>query len=623
MGLLDIDITQFEPTAPSLGGGPRPSDAQPNTVVRNPDGSFSREKTITVGIDNRFFNIPTLVNGRQLTGEQAIAEAEKVGVSRFPSFGTMAEAVAAASNRRRAIGIAGARAAPLNLDIGTLGGAGGALPRATDPVSALEQDPQLDLASILAQSAEAAKPIIDQLIPLPEPVSPARRSSIRRAALLGALAGQKAANNAGIQESRRLAEERKSIIERRRDAQVRLTGDLARDTINAARAKEAKREAKKTQMEKEVRAVKEKIASSGVISPEEAADLPDDLDELLPILNDAARATKDENQRHDIHTLAIRNGVILSTMDAQDREDALAFRPPEGEGPDAIEVELKAQRLKNAQLDEQIKERNLVEASADALGKLKGIRRQQREIEAVFIRELSGFFSGDKTWADVVASDFKDIDRSKRLDNPLPGDPGKKLTFGNLIETYKNNVVSQAFLESELRKVGVETEGEFVDPSVVDQEFEDALNAAEAELVPINSATGEVATGEPGTPEAAAASAPAPTGAPVPSNATSGTEISLSGPASGTDAVLQRLGEGIESILSLLQPKAEEFDERFDRTKKSILGAVGGRRRDEGFVGPRREGRDQGGKKRDILGPDAKKIIDAIMSLRTPRAGRR
>lgn len=40
--------------------------------VQNPDGTTSSERTMTVGIDDKFYNIPTLFEGKQLTREQSI-----------------------------------------------------------------------------------------------------------------------------------------------------------------------------------------------------------------------------------------------------------------------------------------------------------------------------------------------------------------------------------------------------------------------------------------------------------------------------------------------------------------------------------------------------------------------
>jgi hypothetical protein len=72
--------------------------------VKNPDGSFSSERTITVGMGNRHVNIPTMIRGKQLTDRQAVRAAKEVGIKRFPSFDTEKKAVAAAKRRSDRLG---------------------------------------------------------------------------------------------------------------------------------------------------------------------------------------------------------------------------------------------------------------------------------------------------------------------------------------------------------------------------------------------------------------------------------------------------------------------------------------------------------------------------------------
>jgi hypothetical protein len=40
--------------------------------VKNPDGTYSSERTITVGMGNKYYNIPTLVDGVQLSDEEVV-----------------------------------------------------------------------------------------------------------------------------------------------------------------------------------------------------------------------------------------------------------------------------------------------------------------------------------------------------------------------------------------------------------------------------------------------------------------------------------------------------------------------------------------------------------------------
>jgi hypothetical protein len=72
--------------------------------VKNPDGSYSSERTISVGIDGRHYNIPTMIKGKQLSTQQAIDSAKKVGIRRFPNFRTPEEASSAAAERSRRLG---------------------------------------------------------------------------------------------------------------------------------------------------------------------------------------------------------------------------------------------------------------------------------------------------------------------------------------------------------------------------------------------------------------------------------------------------------------------------------------------------------------------------------------
>ncbi len=72
-------------------------------VVQNPNGTTSSERTITVGIEGKYYNIPTLMNGKQLSNDQAIfyfkrGELPAVGVA-----SSLKEAIAMASARSKAL----------------------------------------------------------------------------------------------------------------------------------------------------------------------------------------------------------------------------------------------------------------------------------------------------------------------------------------------------------------------------------------------------------------------------------------------------------------------------------------------------------------------------------------
>lgn len=69
--------------------------------IQNPDGSFSTERTITVGLDGKYYNVPTIVEGKQVSRDKAIKAYNPEGK---PSYDTVDEAVAAAKKRSEKIG---------------------------------------------------------------------------------------------------------------------------------------------------------------------------------------------------------------------------------------------------------------------------------------------------------------------------------------------------------------------------------------------------------------------------------------------------------------------------------------------------------------------------------------
>lgn len=75
-------------------------------VVNNEDGSVSTESTITIGIDDKYYNVPTVYNGIRYPEDTAAELAKmqlKNGVT-FPNFKTEEEAISAAKARSSAIG---------------------------------------------------------------------------------------------------------------------------------------------------------------------------------------------------------------------------------------------------------------------------------------------------------------------------------------------------------------------------------------------------------------------------------------------------------------------------------------------------------------------------------------
>jgi hypothetical protein len=71
--------------------------------VKNHDGSISTEKTITVGLDKKFYNIPTIIKGKYVSKKEAIMSAKRhlKGGTIYPNFDTLDRALAAASDRSK------------------------------------------------------------------------------------------------------------------------------------------------------------------------------------------------------------------------------------------------------------------------------------------------------------------------------------------------------------------------------------------------------------------------------------------------------------------------------------------------------------------------------------------
>ena len=73
-------------------------NAQP--VIQNADGTISSESTTTRGFDDRFVNLPTILDGRRISEEEAVAVflAGARGAD-VPSFPSLTEALAEAERR--------------------------------------------------------------------------------------------------------------------------------------------------------------------------------------------------------------------------------------------------------------------------------------------------------------------------------------------------------------------------------------------------------------------------------------------------------------------------------------------------------------------------------------------
>ena len=89
--------------AAALQGG-HPTTGRP--MLPNADGSVSTEKTITVEMDGKHYNIPTIVNGQRLSNEEAVSAMRAGRNQPVGVFGSAEEAEAAARQRSNSLGAA-------------------------------------------------------------------------------------------------------------------------------------------------------------------------------------------------------------------------------------------------------------------------------------------------------------------------------------------------------------------------------------------------------------------------------------------------------------------------------------------------------------------------------------
>jgi hypothetical protein len=98
--------------APSIGGGHPISNPQfsvnpridPNRpAINNSDGSFSTERTITIEMNGKYYLLPTIVNGQQLTPDQAVMAAMAGKNNPVGEFNSQMEADIAARLRSNMI----------------------------------------------------------------------------------------------------------------------------------------------------------------------------------------------------------------------------------------------------------------------------------------------------------------------------------------------------------------------------------------------------------------------------------------------------------------------------------------------------------------------------------------
>lgn len=61
--------------------------------VKNSDGSLSTIRSITIEEDGKHYVLPTVWDGKILSGEEAVRRAAKEGLEKFPSYGSNDEAL--------------------------------------------------------------------------------------------------------------------------------------------------------------------------------------------------------------------------------------------------------------------------------------------------------------------------------------------------------------------------------------------------------------------------------------------------------------------------------------------------------------------------------------------------
>ncbi len=97
------------PSDPGRRRGRSPGKFRGKPILSNPDGSISTERTITIGADGKFFNIPTIVRGEDVGPKRAVELFRKKKNKPVGVFGTQAEAEKAARARSISIGDAFSR----------------------------------------------------------------------------------------------------------------------------------------------------------------------------------------------------------------------------------------------------------------------------------------------------------------------------------------------------------------------------------------------------------------------------------------------------------------------------------------------------------------------------------
>lgn len=88
LGVPEATQTPPERQTPQEGTEELPKTPFPtkHPMVQNPDGSYSNIVTTTVGIGDRHYVIPTMVEGKQLSVREAVDVAKSYGLDKYPSF---------------------------------------------------------------------------------------------------------------------------------------------------------------------------------------------------------------------------------------------------------------------------------------------------------------------------------------------------------------------------------------------------------------------------------------------------------------------------------------------------------------------------------------------------------
>jgi len=82
---------------------PPASAARSHKRVKNPDGSYSSERSATSKTEKGWINFPTMIRGKQLSEDEAKKRALKTGVHSIP-YKTVEGAVGAAGRRSKELG---------------------------------------------------------------------------------------------------------------------------------------------------------------------------------------------------------------------------------------------------------------------------------------------------------------------------------------------------------------------------------------------------------------------------------------------------------------------------------------------------------------------------------------